>query len=70
MGEQHMQVKSRQCAGMSDPEGTSPTFEKETPHAETASDIGPKRGELEFGRPGPDIEHEGPMEEEHTSNTR
>jgi hypothetical protein len=70
MGLDHTSVKSRQLAGMSDPEGEQPTPQHEAPHPETASDSGPSRGMLEFDRPGPDCTKEGKMEEEHTSNTR
>lgn len=68
--EEHTQIKSRQCKGMSDPEGTQPSPEMETPHNETACDSGPRRGKLQFDSPGPDCCSEGKMEEAHTSNTR
>lgn len=66
--EGHTTTTSRQCKGMSDPEGDSPNFEKEPCVSATASDAGPRRGTLEFDDPMP--EPKGKMEEEHTSNTR
>ncbi len=66
----HTEIVSRQCEGMSDPEGSLPKFATEEQYSATACDTGPKRGATQFDEPGPDIAHEGPMEEEHTSNTR
>jgi hypothetical protein len=66
----HTSIVSRQCEGLTEKEGHLPKFEPEPEHSTTACDSGPKRGELEFDSPGPNIEAEGPMEREHTSNTR
>ena len=68
--EEHTQIKSRQCKGMSDPEGTQPNMPVETPDSATACDAGPKRGATKFDDPGPNVTGLGPMEEEHTSRTR
>ena len=66
----HTETVSRQVRGMSDPEGSLPHFEMEPEYSATACDTGPKRGAIEFDSQGPDVEHETPMEEAHTSNTR
>lgn len=66
----HTEIKSRQCAGMSDPEGSSPTFADEPQYTATACDTGPKRGATEFDSAAEDIQNTGPMPEESTSNTR
>ena len=70
MGLEHTQVKSRQCAGMSDPEGAQPNAETDnSPSAQAAFANEPSRG-TKFDDPAPDCTKEGKMEEEHTSNTR
>ena len=68
--EEHTQIKSRQCKGMSDPEGTqiNPTIEKGK--SVDASDAGASRAATKFDDDGPNCCNEGPMEEQHTSRTR
>lgn len=69
--EQHTQIRSRQCKGLSDPEGVQPSADTvTTPDTVTACDEGPQRGATKFDNPGPNVEGQGPMEEEHTSRTR
>jgi hypothetical protein len=66
MGEQHTTVTSRQCKGMSDPEGDSPTFAQEKV---TDADGWTPRGN-KFDDAAKDCTKEEKMEEEHTSRTR
>jgi hypothetical protein len=66
MGEQHETFTSRQCKGMSDPEGDSPSGTQE-PCSE--ADGYKPRGN-KFDNPAPDCTKEDQMEEEHTSRTR
>jgi hypothetical protein len=75
--------RSRQLDGIatSDPEGEAPTgtmgpHRREDGEDNAFRDItrmsGDENeiGDTRFDNPGPDVENEGPMEPEHTSNTR
>jgi hypothetical protein len=66
----HTTFVSRQCAGLSDPEGEldQGKFEGEEQHSATASDGSPRKGTLHFDDPCHDITAETPMPEAHTSN--
>jgi hypothetical protein len=56
---------------MSDPEGVSPKFAKQTTDRETgASDSFYRNTGTKFDDKARDCQNEGPMEEEHTSRTR
>lgn len=68
--EQHTQIKSRQCKGLTDPEGTQPNVETEkTPSCEATMYGEMSRG-IKFDDPGPNVEGQGKMEEAHSSRTR
>jgi hypothetical protein len=68
--EQHTQVKSRQCKGLKDPEGTQPAVETcKTPSCEATFTGEVSRG-IKFDDPGPDVLGQGRMEEAHSSRTR
>jgi len=70
MAEEHMQTVSRQCKGMSDPEGASPKVEVEnTPSTEATFANEVRRG-TKFDDPGTNCCNEGKMEEAHSSSTR
>lgn len=67
MGEQHTTITSRQCKGMSDPEGDQPSATEEPC---TGADGYKSRAATKFDDSAPDCTKEGQMEEEHTSRTR
>jgi hypothetical protein len=68
--EGHTEIKSRQCKGMTDPEGTQPA----TPFEDTPSCKATMYGEVnrgtKFDDPGPNVLGQGKMEEAHSSRTR
>ena len=68
--EEHSQIKSRQCKGMSDPEGAQPKAAVEHSASVGATFAGEVKRGTKFDDNGPDCCSEGKMEEEHTSRTR